>query len=336
MIKEGIKKVIEGMDLSTAEIETIMNEIMTGQATEAQIGSFLTGLRIKGETADEIAGAARVMRKHATGIRVDDDIVVDTCGTGGDGAHTFNISTVAAFVAAGAGLKVAKHGNRSVSSRCGSADVLEHFGVKLDIAPKRVEECIKEVGIGFLFAPLLHGAMKYAIGPRREMGVRTIFNILGPLTNPAGANAQVLGVYDEKLTGLLAYVLKNLGCRRAFVVHGSDGLDEITLTGVTRVSELKEDEVRSYSINPQNFGFKTVSAGDLAGGDVKKNSEILLAVLKGEAGPPRDVVLLNAGAAIVAGGKATNLNEGIEAAGRSIDSGKALKKLEMLKEYTNK
>ena len=337
MIKEGIKKVIQGEDLSVSEIETIMNEIMTGQATPVQIGSFLTGLRIKGETADEIAGAARVMRAKATKISAGgDETVVDTCGTGGDGAHTFNISTVAAFVVAGTGLKVAKHGNRSVSSRCGSADVLEALGVKLDIPPAKVEGCLREVGIGFLFAPMLHGAMKYAIGPRKEMGIRTIFNILGPLTNPAGANVQILGVYDEKLTELLALALKNLGCRRAFVVHGLDTLDEISITGPTKVSELKKGTISTYEIKPEDFGFQRATREKIKGGDTQENAAIMRDILTGKKGPQRDVVLLNSGYAILAAGMAKDPREGIKRAAQSIDSGKAEEKLEALIEYSNR
>ncbi|MCK5657908.1 MAG: anthranilate phosphoribosyltransferase, partial [Deltaproteobacteria bacterium] len=268
MLKTAIQKVVDGMDLSEEEMEGAMDVIMSGQATPAQIGAFITALRLKGETIEEITGAARVMRRKATKIGFDssavsidrDDInldletVVDTCGTGGDGTNTFNVSTTAAFVVAGCGLRVAKHGNRSVSSLCGSADVIEKLGVNLDVPPEVVEECLSQVGIGFLFAPALHGAMKYAIGPRQEIGIRSIFNILGPLTNPAGANVQVLGVYDKELTPVLAEVLNRLGSRSAFVVHGEDSLDEVSITGRTFVSELKDGEVSTYTIEPEDFG----------------------------------------------------------------------------------
>ena len=275
------------------------------------------------------------MREKVTQVKAKQDIVVDTCGTGGDGLHTFNISTTAAFVVAGAGLTVAKHGNRSVSSRCGSADLLKAFGVNIEVGVDKVEECLEKAGIGFLFAPLLHGAMKYAIGPRREIGIRTIFNILGPLTNPAGAKAQVLGVYAGQLTETLAGVLRNLGSQHAFVVHGMDGLDEITLTSETKASELAEGKIKNYNIKPEDFGLKRCRMEDLKGGDTQENVEITRGVLKGEPGPRREIVLLNAAAAIVAGGKAKDLTQGIEEAARSIDSGKAMKKLEELISLTN-
>lgn len=335
MIKELISKVIEKEDLTEEEATAVMNEIMEGEATPAQIAAFLTALRLKGESVEEITGFARVMREKATRVRVKEKTVVDTCGTGGDGTHTFNISTVAAFVVAGAGLVVAKHGNRSVSSKCGSADLLEALGVKIDADLGKVEECLKEVGIGFLFAPLLHGAMKYAIGPRREIGVRTVFNILGPLTNPAGANAQVLGVYAPELTETLSGVLRNLGSEHAFLVHGSDGLDEITLTGKTKVSELKEGEIANYFISPEDFGMRACEAEDLKGGTVQENAGIALDILKGKEGPKREVVLLNAASAIVAGGEAKDLAEGIEKAAASVDFGKAQEKLELLKKCTS-
>jgi anthranilate phosphoribosyltransferase len=334
MIKEVISEVIEKKDLSEEEAVGVMNEIMNGEATPAQIAAFLTALRLKGETVEEITGFTRVMREKVTRVKVEEKVIVDTCGTGGDGTHTFNISTIAAFVVVGVGLVVAKHGNRSVSSKCGSADLLEALGVKIDADVKKVERCFKEVGMGFLFAPLLHGAMKYAIGPRREIGIRTVFNILGPLTNPAGANAQVLGVYAPELTKTLAGVLRNLGSKRAFLVHGLDGLDEITLTGKTKVSELKEGEITNYFISPEDFGMKTCKIEDLKGGTVEENVGIALDILKGERGPKRDTVLLNAASAIVAGGKTKDLAEGIKKAAESIDSGKALEKLELLKKYT--
>ncbi|MEW6608105.1 MAG: anthranilate phosphoribosyltransferase [bacterium] len=335
MIKEAIAKVVQNQNLTQEETITVMNEIMSGQASDAQIASFITALRMKGETVDEITGAALVMREKVTRINVEGD-VVDTCGTGGDGLHTFNISTISAFVVAGAGIKVAKHGNKSVSSKCGSADLLTGFGINIEVLPEVIEKCIKEVGIGFLFAPKLHLAMKYAIGPRREVGIRTIFNILGPLTNPAGAKRQLLGVYDENLTETLANVLKNLGSKRVFVVHGEEGVDEISITGRTKISELKEDgNISTYWITPEEFGLKRTSIDEIKGGETQKNLEMALAVLKGKDGARRDVVLLNSAFGIMAGGKANTVEEGIELAKKSIDSGLALEKLERLKEFTS-
>ncbi len=350
MIKTAIQKVVDGQDLSEEEMEAAMDVIMSGQATPAQIGSFITALRLKGETIEEITGAARVMREKATKIAADkslvsidrDDInldketIVDTCGTGGDGTNTFNVSTTSAFVVAGCGLRVAKHGNRSVSSQCGSADVIESLGVKLDVSPKVVEECLNQVGMGFLFAPALHGAMKYAIGPRKEIGIRSIFNILGPLTNPAGANVQVLGVYDKHLTPILAEVLNRLGCRSAFVVYGEDSLDEVSITGRTFVSELKNGQVSNYSIEPEDFGLSRASISELKGGDAEENAQIVRNVLKSEPGARRNIVLLNAAAALVAAGRATDFLEGINQGADAIDSGLALKKLEALIEITNR
>lgn len=334
MIREAIARVVPGGNLSEKEAMEVANQMMTGEATPSQIASFITALRMKGETIEEITGFVRVMREKATKIKADTDVVVDTCGTGGDGAYSFNISTTAAFVIAGAGIKVAKHGNRSVSSKCGSADLLEKLGVNIEIPVERIEGCLREVGIAFLFAPLLHGAMKYAIGPRREIGIRTIFNILGPLTNPAGARYQVLGVYDPDLTEPLAYVLKNLGSEHALLVHGMDGLDEITLTTESRISELVGGEVKTYLIRPEEFGLTPCNPSDLKGGEAGENARIFLDVLDGRPGPCRDVVLLNAAAGIVAAG-AENLSAGIEIARESIDSGLARQKLESLKEYTN-
>lgn len=335
MIKEAISRVVQSIDLTEAEMMGVMNEVMTGAAAPAQIGSFITALRMKGETVPEITGAARVMREKATRIDAPVDDVVDTCGTGGDESMTFNISTACAFVAAGAGVTVAKHGNRSVSSRCGSADVLKSLGVNIEAEVSRVEECLREAGIGFLFAPMLHGAMKYAAPVRRELGIRSVFNILGPLTNPAGARRQLLGVYDPALTDILAMVLNNLGSVHAFVVRGEDGLDEITLTGETRVTELKDGFIRTYHIKPEDFGFTRCSPEDLKGGDPELNAGIILDVLNGKKGPARDIVLLNSAAAIVAGGKAGRIEEGIALAHGSIDSGTALGKLEKLKGITN-
>lgn len=334
MIKEAISILIEKIDLSEAEMAEAMREIMEGKATDAQIGAFLTALRLKGETIDEITGAAKVMREKALSIKAPAG-TVDTCGTGGDMAHTFNISTTAAFIVSGAGIPVAKHGNRSVSSKSGSADVLQALGVNIELPPERIEKSLIEVGFGFLFAPFFHGAMKYALGPRREIGIRTVFNILGPLTNPAGAKYQVLGVYSSDLTETMAKVLGNLGCIHAFVVHGEDGLDEITITGKTKVSELKGGKVENYFIEPSDFGIKTGSIEDLLGGESKENAEITINILKGEKGPKRDIVLLNASAAIVASGKAKDLKEGIAIAERSIDSGAALRKLEGIKKVAS-
>lgn len=350
MIKEAIGKVIEGFDLTREEMVSCMNEIMSGEATQAQIGSFITALRFKGETVEEITGAAIVMREKATRIDVTSDLVdldrddinidretiVDTCGTGGSGTNTFNISTIVAFVVAGAGLRVAKHGNRGVSSVCGSADVIKAVGVNIEITPEKARECIEKIGIGFLYAPSFHSAMKFAIGPRREIGIRTIFNILGPLTNPANATCQVLGVYEEELTDKLANVLNNLGTKRAFVVHGLDTLDEITITGETKVSELKNKKVKGYYIKPQDFGMKKADLIDIKGGSIEENAAIVRKILEGEKGPKQDVVLLNASAALIAGGMAKDFNDGIEIARQSIESGKAKEKLEKLIEFTNK
>ena len=331
MIKEAIEKVVRKTDLTEAETRGVFDEIMSGRATPAQIGSFVTALRMKGETVDEITGAAKVMREKSIKIHTGkSETIVDTCGTGGSGTNTFNISTAVAFVVAGAGLKVAKHGNRSASSECGSADVLEALGVNLDIGPDRVEKCIKEIGIGFIYAPLFHGAMKYAITPRKEIGIRTIFNLLGPLSNPANATSQVLGVYDAKLTEVIARVLKNLGCRRAFVVSGMDTLDEITITGKTKITELNKGRLKTYFVSPEKFGMKRSKLKAISGGSAKKNAEILLSILKGERGPRRNVVLLNAAAALVAGFKAGNFKTGIELAQVSIDSGRAVELLNRL------
>ena len=335
MIREAITVLMEGRDLSRDEAAAVMDEIMTGGASDAQIASFLTALRLKGETVDEITGCARVMRDRATRIECRSDGVVDTCGTGGDASGTFNISTLSALVAAGAGAHVAKHGNRSVSSRCGSADLFKALGVEIEVGPEVVADCIDEVGIGFLFAPLLHGAMKYAIGPRREMGIRTVFNILGPLTNPAGAAAQVLGVYAQELVEPVAGVLRELGCRRAYVVHGQDGLDEITTTSSTTICELADGEIRKCELHPEDLGIAPVSLDQLMGGNPQENAGIALAVLRGENGPRRDIVLLNAGAAIAVAGLADDIGQGIRLAAESIDSGAALEKLEGLKAMTN-
>ncbi len=337
MIKEAIEKVVKKIDLSEAEMREAFGEIMEGRATPSQIGAFITALRAKGETVDEITAAARVMREKSLKIHTGKEVsLVDTCGTGGTGVNTFNISTTVAFVAAGAGLKVAKHGNRSASSQCGSADVLEALGVKLDKGPEVVAECIREIGIGFMYAPLFHSAMKHAVAPRKEIGIRTIFNILGPLSNPAGATSQVLGVYDAGLTEVIAKVLKRLGAERAFVVYGMDMLDEITITGKTKVTELRGGKIRTYYVTPERFGLKRAALEDIKGGNAEENAKMVLSVLKGERGPKRDVVLLNSSAAIVAGFKAKDFKSGIRIAERSIDSGRALEKLQKLIEFTNR
>jgi len=336
MIKEAISKIIEGRDLSQSEMQDVFNEIMGGKAEATQIASFITALRVKGETIEEITGGAEVMRKFATRIKTRHKNILDTCGTGGDGAHTFNISTVSAIVACGAGLVVAKHGNRSVSSKCGSADLLKEFGVNIEAGIDVVEKCLNEIGIGFLFAPLLHGAMKYATPVRRQIGIRTVFNVLGPLTNPAGATTQLLGVYDKNLVEPLANALKNLGSTHALVVHGADGLDEVTTTDDTFVAELKDGDVNTYKINPKELGFSTAKKADLVGGDAKANLKIAMDILNKKSGPCMDIVLLNAGCAIYAGDKAKDIEEGIKLARTSIESGKALEKLNQLNEVTNK
>lgn len=335
MIKELISKVVSGQDLSSQEAVEAMNVIMSGDATPAQVAGFITALRMKGETVEEVAGAAASMRRHANYIDAGAQSVVDTCGTGGDGMNTFNISTTTAFVVAGAGIPVAKHGNRAVSSQCGSADVLKKLGVGIDVEPYVMEQCLQEYGISFLFAPSMHPAMKYAIGPRRELGIRTIFNMLGPLTNPANATGQVLGVFAPELTEMFAAVLKELGCRRAFVVHGNDGLDEITVTGPTRVSELRDGLIKTYELSPEILLGETHDEEDLRGGDADENAVILRNVLRGETGAKRDVVLLNAAAGIVAGEKADTMEDALELARQSIDSGAAMEKLDILIEETN-
>ncbi len=348
MIKEAIAKVVERIDLTEAEMVEVMGELMGGEATPAQVAAFITALRMKGETIAEITGAARVMRDRATPIRVgavldldrddinlDRETILDTCGTGGSGTRSFNISTTVAFVVAACGVKVAKHGNRSVSSTCGSADVLEALGVNLTVTPEKVEECIHTAGIGFLFAPALHGAMKHAIGPRREIGIRTIFNLLGPLTNPARADRQVLGVYRADLVEALGQVLAGLGCRRGFVVHGDDGMDELTLTGPTRVAEIRDGRVTLTTVTPEQFGFHRCALSELQGGDALQNAAIVRAVLSGEPGPKRDVVLLNAAFALVAAGVADTVATGIDRARGAIDSGAARGKLEQLVSLTN-
>jgi anthranilate phosphoribosyltransferase len=329
IMKEFISKVVEGKDLSEDEATQAMKLIMSGEATPAQIASFLTALRMKGETITEISAFARVMREFAAQInpRVDGRLV-DTCGTGGDKVKTFNISTIAAFVVAGAGVAIAKHGNRSVTSKAGSADLLEALGVNLNLSPKQVESIIENIGIGFMFAPAFHGAMKYAIGPRKEIGIRTVFNVLGPLTNPANAQAQVLGVFDSALVEPLAQVLGRLGVKHALVVHGLEGLDEISICGETLVAELKNGSVETYTLSPEDFGIRRASAEELAGRDAQGNAAIAKALLKdSEGGARRDIVVLNAAAGIYVGGKAKSIASAISQAEKSIDSGRAYEKL---------
>jgi anthranilate phosphoribosyltransferase len=334
-IKEAIAKVVDGVDLTEEETVAAMNEIMTGAATPLQVAAFLTALRMKGEKVEEITGAARVMREKVNRVNVKADLILDVVGTGGDKKGTFNISTASTFVVAGAGLTVAKHGNRSVSSRSGSADCLAALGVKVDAAKDKVEECLDKIGVGFLFAPMLHEAMKYAVQPRREIGIRTIFNVLGPLTNPAGATHQLTGIYDAGLTEPIAHVLKNLGTRRAMVVHGLEGMDEISLCGPTRVAELRDGQVKTYTFNPEEVGFKSCKLESLLGGDPQECAGILKSVLAGEKGPRRDIVLLNSGAALYIGEAAKSIADGIKVAAESIDSGKAQAKLARLVEMTN-
>jgi anthranilate phosphoribosyltransferase len=336
MIKDAIAKLADRASLTEQEAESVMLEIMDGAATQAQIAAYLMGLRLKGETVEEIAGSVRAMRAKAVRIAVGDPLVVDTCGTGGDGAHTFNISTTTAFVVAGAGLTVAKHGNRSVSSKSGSADVLSALGVEIDLSTERVADCIDEVGIAFLFAPLYHGAMKHCAGPRQEMGIRTMLNLLGPLTNPAGATIQVLGVYESQLTSLLGNVLMHLGSQHCFVVHGMDGLDEITLTAKSQISEATGGILSNYLLDPAEFGLALVPAKQLAGGTPQENAAITRDILQGRKGPKRDIVCLNAAPALVAARKATSLQDGFLLAGQAIDSGAAAEKLARLIAFTNK
>jgi len=350
IITEAVRALVERRDLTRIEAAAAMDAIMSGAATNVQIAAFLTALRMKGETVEELIGFAQVMREKVARVpaRADEsltgtdrEMLIDTCGTGGDASGTFNVSTATAFVVAGAGLKVAKHGNRSMSglsgaSLCGSADVVETLGVKLELTPEQVGRCVAEVGIGFLYAPLLHTAMKHVMAARREVGIRTVFNLLGPLTNPAGANAQVIGVAAAPLTESLARVLAELGTYRAFVVHGADGLDEISNTGESRVSEVREGVVRTYTVRPEDFGMPRASIKDLLGGDREQNAEIIRAVLDGKPGPRRDIVLMNAAAALVAGGRARDLKDGAAVAAQSIDSRAARSKLDELVALTRR
>ncbi len=334
-IQSAIRAVTEHRDLSGEEMTSVMRAIMSGETTESQIGGFLIGLRMKGETVEEIAAAATVMRELATPVQVDVEHLVDTCGTGGDGSSTFNISTASAFVAAGAGARVAKHGNRSASSSSGSADVLEAAGVNLDLTPQQVAQCIQEVGVGFMFAPRHHGAMKHAIGPRKEMAVRTIFNVLGPLTNPAGAPNQVVGVFSLELIEPLARVLAQLGSRHVLVVHSADGLDEISIGADTHIAESRDGRVHTHSINPGQFGMTTADLSTLTVSSPQESLETIRVVLDNSEGPARDIVALNAGAAIYASGLEGDLNAGVTAALESLSSGAARERLARLVELSN-
>jgi len=334
MIREAINLIIQHISLSEAEMAECMSEIMEGRATDAQIGAFLTALRIKGETVEEISGAVRIMREKATKIKAPEG-VVDTCGTGGDMSNTFNISTTSAIVVSAAGVPVAKHGNRSVSSNSGSADVLEALGLKIDLTPENVEKCLFETNFGFLFAPVFHPAMKFAIGPRREIGIRTIFNILGPLTNPAVAKRQVMGVFASKLTEPLALVLGNLGALDCMVVHGEDGLDEITTCNGTKISRYRNGFVDTFYMTPEDFGFKKHDRSFLLGGSREVNAQITLSILNGEKGPKREIVLMNAAAALMVAGKAEDFVTAVDIAVETIDSKKACEKLEEIKCVTN-
>jgi len=333
MFKENLN-IVKRENLNEEQMSQMITEIFSGDITDAQIGAMMAALATKGETFEELAGAARAMRRKALRIQTSTSTVVDTCGTGGDGAHTFNISTTTSFVVAACGVTVAKHGNRSVSSQCGSADLLEALGVKLDTAPEIVEEAVQEIGIGFLFAPLYHGAMRFASKARKEVGLRSIFNMLGPLTNPAGANCQLLGVYAPELTEMFAHALQLLGAKRAFVVHGHDGLDEISVCAPTRISELKDGLIRTYDISPEQFFSEKAEPEDLLGGNPDENAQITRNILNGEKGPKRNVVLINAAAALVAAGRAEDFKQGILMAETAIDDGSAAKKMEALITYS--
>lgn len=334
MFKQGLEEIIAGKDLSQETMSRMITEILSGAVTHSQVGAFMGALSTKGETFEELIGAARAMRRKATRIQTTSPVVLDTCGTGGDGTNTFNISTTTAFVVAGCGVTVAKHGNRSVSSQCGSADLLEALGVNLNLDPEMVEEGLCDIHIGFLFAPLYHGAMKFAATARKEVGIRSVFNMLGPLTNPAGANCQLLGVYAPELTEMFAQALQGMGTRRAFIVHGHDGLDEISLCAPTRISELNDGNIKTYDLSPDRYFSRTADLKDLAGGTPSENAAIALGILKGEKGPKRDVVLLNAAAALVVAGEAVDITEGIRLAGEAVDSGAAEDKLQQLIQFT--
>jgi anthranilate phosphoribosyltransferase len=334
-MQSAIKAVTEYKNLSSEDMTSVMRLIMTGEATPAQVGGFLIGLRMKGETVEEVAAATSVMRELSTRVEVDKEHLVDTCGTGGDASGSFNISTASAFVVAAAGGRVAKHGNRSVSSKSGSADVLEAAGVNLELGPEQVARCVNEIGVGFMFAPLHHSAMKHAIGPRREMAVRTIFNVLGPLTNPAGAPNQVLGVFSNDWVEPLARVLKQLGSNHVLVVHADDGLDEISIGAVTHVAELKDDEITTYTVQPEDFAMQRADLSAIRAEDARHSLAIIKSVLANEEGPAKDIVCLNAGAAIYAAGLAGSLAQGVDRARQVIASGEAAAKLDQLIKATN-
>lgn len=334
-MKTIIQKLKSKINLTTAEIERVMQSIMSGQCAPPEVAEFLLALREKGPTVDEITGAAKIMRRFVLKINTRHDVILDTCGTGGDRQNTFNISTIAAFVVAGAGVVVAKHGNRSVSSRCGSADLLEGLGINLNIEQEHLSECLDEIGIAFLFAQKLHPAMKNVAQIRKDLKVETIFNILGPLTNPAMATHQMIGVYNRDLITPIAKVLKNLGLMRGLVVHGSDGLDEVTTTAPTFISEFNGKEILSYEVNPQELNIPLATAEELKGGDLKKNVQIAEDILSGKKGPKRNIVVLNAGCALYAAQAAPNIAEGIKLAEKSIDSSRAIDKLDALKEFTH-
>jgi len=334
MFREHLMRIVQGQNLSESQMAEMFTAIFSGSITDAQIGAMMAALATKGETFEELAGAARAMRRKASRIQPLGGPVVDTCGTGGDGLKTFNISTTTAFVVAGCGVTVAKHGNRSVSSQCGSADLLEALGVKLDTPPEIVEEAVQEIGIGFLFAPLYHSAMRFAAKARKEVGIRSIFNMLGPLTNPAGAGCQLLGVYAPELTEMFAHALNMLGTDRAFIVHGHDGLDEISVCAPTRVTELTNGQIRTYDLAPETFFGERANPADMAGGSPQVNAEITRAILSGETGPKRNVVLLNASAALMAAGKAETFQDGIRLAESTIDNGAAAAKLDQLVSFT--
>ncbi len=347
MIRPFLSKLARGEDLAEGEMVEAMEAITAGEATPAQIGAFLMGLRIKGLTVDELVGAARVMRARTAPIRgparvlldrdeinIDEETILDTTGTGGSGTSTFNVSTATAFVVAACGVPVAKHGTRAVSSLCGSADVLTALGVELDISPSGVEDCLRTVGIAFFYEPLFHSTMRHVAGPRKQLGVRTLFNLVGPLANPAGARHQVLGTYSAEVARLLAEALQRLGTERAMVVHGEDGMDEITVCGRTLVLELKEGGIDEYTIRPEDFGMRRAEPAEVRGGDARENAEIIRRVLAGEPGAPRDVVLLNVGAALYVAGVTETMAEGVERAARAVDSGEARAKLDALVERT--
>lgn len=333
-IQKGIQKIIGGSDLTRGEAAALMAEIMEGKATGAQFGSLVTALRMKGETIEEVTGFAETMRRYASRVTTDESNLLDTCGTGGDGAHTFNISTASAIVAAAGGIRVAKHGNRAASSKSGSADVLEALGVNITLNNQQAARCLDQVGLCFMFAQVFHQSMKHAAMPRKEIGIRTVFNLLGPLTNPAGADRQLLGVFDRSKTELMAHVLRQLGLRRAMVVASHDGLDEISISAPTQVTELKKGDIATYDLTPDDLGLRASGIEAIAGGDAQTNAEIIRAILRGDRGPYRDVVLANAGACFYVSEHCSTLQEGVKLAAAAIDSGRASEKLQQLIQYT--